>query len=489
MRQTAVSFLENIAEISKINFFLHDLYKNLNEKLDSLILYVDNEITIESDSINLESKWIQQTRPIIRYYEHSTTHRATWEILEKTLIKHVQTERDSVIHINSMCKSHVLHSMLILSYYLGFIPKPSTIWTGLESTEGIRFFPISLPIKISFTSYASDHVETNFKALYNKNVLESPNLIEALDIINACCQIPESNLLILGEKGTGKSRIVEEQIGHIKNKIVTTIVCGSLNRELAMSQLFGYEKGAYTGALKSQAGLVQEAENGILFFDEVQDLPKEVQRMLVRFLQDKEHRYRPVGSTKEFCSNTELIFASHLSLEALRETIDDDLLDRISLVTVEIPPLRSIRADIPTIWKSVWKEHNVIHEFPDAPDNDLLQDYFSTDMLEGNLRTLVALCKMINIFYIQTKDIEKSCELAIYSQKNKKYSNSKDSVGSSCNTHYVIDFSKDLKTMTQDFKRTIITRLYQQAYTNQQIAKILQIDEKTVRNILSGNFS
>ncbi len=314
-------------------------------------------------------------------------------------------------------------------------------------------------------------------------------MIEALDLIAASCQIPEINLLILGEKGTGKSRIVEELVGRMKNKIVTTVICGSLSRELAMSQLFGYEKGAYTGATKNQTGLVQEAENGILFFDEVQDLPKEVQRMLVRFLQDREHRYRPVGSVKEYGSNTELIFASHLPLVELRRRLDDDLYDRISLVTAEIPPLRSIRTDIPVIWNGIWKEHNVIETLQNTPENKYLRDYFSEDSFEGNLRNLVALCKKIAIFYIQTRDLEKSCELAVFSQRSKSSIISCEKEDESSDANYIIDFSKDLKTLTHEFKRTVVEKLVKKSFTNQQIAEKLSVDEKTVRNISSGNFS
>ncbi|NVZ67150.1 sigma 54-interacting transcriptional regulator, partial [Pseudomonas gingeri] len=108
-------------------------------------------------------------------------------------------------------------------------------------------------------------------------------------------------LLILGERGTGKSRLVETQVATLKqrpNKVVT-LACGGLESTLAESLLFGHVKGAFTGAAQERKGLLAQATGGILFLDEIQDLPRPVQRQLVRVFQDRQRRYRPIGSDKE----------------------------------------------------------------------------------------------------------------------------------------------------------------------------------------------
>ena len=108
-------------------------------------------------------------------------------------------------------------------------------------------------------------------------------------------------MLILGERGIGKSCIIESTIvpikqtkGYIDKTQVTTIVCGQLSSTLAEAELFGYEKGAFTGADSQKKGKIELADKGILFLDEIQDLPQPVQRQLLRALQEK--KVRRIGS-------------------------------------------------------------------------------------------------------------------------------------------------------------------------------------------------
>ncbi len=162
------------------------------------------------------------------------------------------------------------------------------------------------------------------------------------------------------------------------------------------SLLFGHSKGAFTGAIDKRAGLLQQSDKGVLFLDEVQDLPQTTQRRLVRFLQDQRGRFRPLGADQEQEVDVEVVCASNLSLIALRERLDHDLFDRIGHLMVEIPPLRSCREDLEDDWQRVWRELRRDGDLAaDAPITGELRRLFATHPLPGNLRDLQRLAYLI----------------------------------------------------------------------------------------------
>ncbi len=205
-------------------------------------------------------------------------------------------------------------------------------------------------------------------------------------------------LLILGERGTGKSRLVETQVATLKQRQgkVVTLACGGLESSLAESMLFGHIKGAFTGAAQARDGLLAQASGGILFLDEIQDLPRPVQRQLVRVFQDRQRRYRPIGSDNEISVDFELVCASNLSMTQLRERLDEDLCDRLSHLCVSLPALRECREDLQEDWQRVWADCRVDVRLPAvAPWSQALQKRLAEHPLTGNLRDLqrlAALC-------------------------------------------------------------------------------------------------
>ncbi|HYL85635.1 MAG TPA: sigma-54 dependent transcriptional regulator [Candidatus Angelobacter sp.] len=158
-------------------------------------------------------------------------------------------------------------------------------------------------------------------------------------------------VLIYGESGTGKE-LVARAI-HFRGSMAQTpfvaVDCGSLVPTLMESELFGYEKGAFTGATKSKAGLFKAADGGTIFLDEIGELPQEMQAKLLRVLQEKE--VRPVGSNEKVNVDVRVIAATNRDLEAAYRagTFRKDLYFRLNVVTVHLPALRDRRSDIPVL--------------------------------------------------------------------------------------------------------------------------------------------
>jgi len=156
-------------------------------------------------------------------------------------------------------------------------------------------------------------------------------------------------VLLLGESGTGKE-VVARAI-HAANPIgeFVPIDCGALVGPLVESELFGHTKGAFTGAAEAKKGLIEVADGGTAFFDEIGDLPLDMQVKLLRLLQ--EHEFRPVGSLKQRRVNIRVIAATHhdLARDAARETFRPDLYYRLNIVSVRLPALRDRKADIPEL--------------------------------------------------------------------------------------------------------------------------------------------
>ena len=178
----------------------------------------------------------------------------------------------------------------------------------------------------------------------------SPNIQDVLRMI-ARLKDTRTPVLIAGESGTGKE-LVARAIhfhGSFANRPFVAVDCGSLVPTLIESELFGYEKGAFTGALRSKVGLLQSANGGTVLLDEIGELPLEMQAKLLRFLQEKE--VRPVGSNHGVKVDVRVIAATNRDLEAAYRSGDfrKDLYFRLNVVTVQLPPLRERRSDIPLL--------------------------------------------------------------------------------------------------------------------------------------------
>ncbi len=158
-------------------------------------------------------------------------------------------------------------------------------------------------------------------------------------------------VLVLGESGTGKELVARSihYMGSRQNKPFVPVDCSALTPTLIESELFGYVKGAFTGAVQNKQGLLEAADSGSLFLDEIGDLPIDLQAKLLRALQERE--IKPVGSTERVTISARVIAATNRDLEgAVRSgSFRQDLFFRLNVVQIKLPPLRERKTDIPLL--------------------------------------------------------------------------------------------------------------------------------------------
>ena len=179
---------------------------------------------------------------------------------------------------------------------------------------------------------------------------ESAKIREVLRIIGRL-KDTWTPVLICGESGTGKELVARaiHYRGAFAQRPFVAVDCGALVPTLMESDLFGYTKGAFTGAVKSKTGLFQAADGGTIFLDEIGELPLELQAKLLRVLQERE--VRPVGSNENISVEVRVVAATNRDLEAAFRagSFRKDLFFRLNVVSIHIPPLRERRSDIPML--------------------------------------------------------------------------------------------------------------------------------------------
>lgn len=190
----------------------------------------------------------------------------------------------------------------------------------------------------------------NEQASFHDLVGKSPVMLRIYQLVRDVAQV-DTTVLIEGETGTGKelvARAIHCSSGR-KNKPFIAANCAGLTDSILTSQLFGHKRGAFTGAVNDQQGLFEAAEGGTLFLDEIGDIPPPVQTALLRVLQEKE--ITRLGEARPRKIDVRVVAATHhnLSEDVLRGSFRADLLYRIRIARVQLPPLRERREDIPLL--------------------------------------------------------------------------------------------------------------------------------------------
>ena len=199
---------------------------------------------------------------------------------------------------------------------------------------------------------------------------QSPNFLKVLRQVETVAT-SDATVLILGETGTGKELVARaiHQLSLRKSRSFVQINCASIPMGLVESELFGYEKGAFTGAISPKTGRLELAHEGTLFLDEIGDMPLELQPKLLRAIQERE--FERLGSTRTRRVDLRLITATNCDLAAMVEarTFRADLFYRLNVFPIHLPPLRERKADIPALaryftQKFAQKMHRPIEVIP-----------------------------------------------------------------------------------------------------------------------------
>ena len=195
---------------------------------------------------------------------------------------------------------------------------------------------------------------------------ESPEMLSVFKTIRQVAP-SSASVLLLGESGTGKELFAQalHQNSPRRNRPFVKVACAALPETLLESELFGHEKGSFTGAVYTRAGRFEAADGGTLFLDEIGDITPTVQVKLLRFLEERE--FERVGGNKTFKVDVRIVAATHRDLKKKLEegTFREDLYYRLNVIEIHIPTLRDRPGDIPLL------AHHFLKKYADANAKDL----------------------------------------------------------------------------------------------------------------------
>jgi DNA-binding NtrC family response regulator len=218
---------------------------------------------------------------------------------------------------------------------------------------------------------------------------ESPKMRELRELIRTVAPT-DARVLVLGESGTGKELVAGaiHSLSRRRSASYVRINCAAIPETLLESELFGHEKGAFTGALKQKPGRVEEADGGTIFLDEIADMSRPLQAKLLRFLEDGS--FTRVGGTQELRVNIRLIAATNRDIvQAIREdNFREDLFHRLNVVQFRLPPLRERGDDVSLLAEHFLKHFNSGMNKPVKGISSAARQMLSAHHWPGNVREL-----------------------------------------------------------------------------------------------------
>jgi len=403
-----------------------------------------------------------------------TDHSAIYTALQ-TQVLPLLGEGDK-LHVNISPGTPAMHAAWLVLYAGGAFPSGTKLWSTQYDPhrKQRRISRVQFEINTYLAEVRRGRALRPKLGQYDPEARSAARR-DALERLCRYSRVAGAPLLIIGERGIGKTRLVETHVADVKGREVLSIACGGLDPALAASALFGHVKGAFTGADSKREGAVVLAKGKVLFLDEVQDLPKLVQRKLVRVLQDRTRRYTPVGSDNEETSEFEVVCASNRSLKELQQLLDPDLFDRLAHLVVTIPPLRECREDLLADWQAVWRELRAEANIEaEAPSDAALLKAIEHNALPGNFRDLQRLALLCMAWGVHT-----GCTKSVVSTVLREWQESRMDEDLCAETRY---FTGSREERGRAFHRELALWAKTQYGTWRRAAAALKCNEKTLRS-------
>jgi len=338
---------------------------------------------------------------------------------------------------------------------------------------------IKLERAITYQKTTSEvtRLRSEIQELYGQDniVGKSKSMMKILETIKTISD-RETTVLIQGESGTGKELIAGalHYNSSRKDGPFIRLSCAALNKEILESELFGHEKGAFTGAIRTKKGKFELADGGSMFLDDVDDIPLEMQVKLLRVLQERE--YERVGGEETISVDVRLICATKVDLAILvkQGKFREDLYYRLNVVAINLPPLRERREDISLLINYFMRKYSKRLKIfrPDISQDtlDLLEKY----NWPGNVRELENVVEHALVFASNNK-------ISVHSlpEYMKKFESVSDKIHLDLKEKDKINFQDEVA----EFEGNLIKWAYKKADGNQiNMAEILGIPRTTLRN-------
>jgi DNA-binding NtrC family response regulator len=339
---------------------------------DVVLLYRDfgDDTTKERAALDRTIAEINARAPAIVVHRESwpgadpTDHDEIYKFLRATVPK-VRSRfpgRELIIHVSPGTSS--MQTIWVLMGSTGLIDPPFRLVKSYRPDErkgGPSVVPVGVELDTFYKAYARsrprDASASEPAASWDPRKLRSEPMRRLFDEARRYAQI-NVPILLLGERGTGKSTLASWIRTHSNfrkpelDKRWPSIACGQYDANTMRAELFGYVKGAFTDAKKNKDGQLKAAQGDTLFLDEIGDVSRDLQRLLIKALEEK--RFMPLGADELVESEFRLLTATNLDDATLRERLDPDFLDRISMVTLRLPALREIPEEIEWLWPTIF---------------------------------------------------------------------------------------------------------------------------------------
>ncbi len=297
--------------------------------------------------------------------------------------------REKNVHISQLRAPNALPALLVIS--------PAT---GASLSDGSSIQPLLQVVELGMEVCALREISKDKPAVTDSSpfvshslmpgfIHSSPSMMALVDEIQKI-RTSDVTVLITGESGTGKELVARavHYVSQRKNKVFVPFNCTAVPKELTEGHLFGYKKGAFTGAVADSDGVIRAADGGTLFMDEIGDLGLDVQPKILRFLQEGE--VQPLGEKSPKSVDVRIIAATNMRLEEMvaQGLFREDLYYRLNVIRLSVPPLRERRSEIPPMVDYYLKHYSTKFGRKDLTMTSEALDLLITFNWKGNVRQL-----------------------------------------------------------------------------------------------------